>query len=395
MLKGHTILCDSNISWYHNRYSKHHLMSRFARGNEVFFANPAVDIRYYLKGSQLKQLKLFKRKVWIADEHLTVYTPLSLPHKEKSDIAINLDPFYSTWQLKRLVRHVDRKRLVFFAGNPWDLPLLEEMKSSACTVYHCSDNFPALFSGDFAKQVVERERKVISLADVVITVSDSLYEKCLRLNSNTFLVRHGVDERFFYKGNAGIDCPADLSGVKGPRIGYIGSVDQLIDYPLLMKVIPALKDCSFVFIGTVDGMYKDKLNELLKNKNCFYLGEKNWQELPQYLFNFDVCIIPWVQNDFVCGCPLKQVEYLAAGKQTVVTKIFFDKSLAPGIMLSGDEDAFIGNIKRALANLPDAALSEKLSGLVTGWGWDAKTEEYSNIIEKTIELKQRMKSNRS
>ena len=47
MIEGKLVICDSNVPWHGNRYSKHHLMSRLARHNDVVFMNPQMDALAY------------------------------------------------------------------------------------------------------------------------------------------------------------------------------------------------------------------------------------------------------------------------------------------------------------------------------------------------------------
>ncbi len=387
MLNNYTILCDSNIPWHHNRYSKHHLMSRFARHNEVYFINPSVAIDGFIKKKPINLLKLLKKKEKPENEQLTVFTPLSLPFRDRFEFAVNKDPGFITWQIKRLVFKKNRKRLVLFMGNPWNTALLEEFKGCACTVYHCSDNFPAFFSGGFAKRVEEKEKYVIKNVDLVVATSEILYEKCKALNENTVFIKHGVDERFFLKANLKA-CPDDMNHIKKPRIGYIGSIDKLIDYNLLKHIVSTQKKYNYVFIGTIDDNCRLQFNDILLNENCFYLGKKPWQQLPDYVQNFDVCIIPWITDEFVLsGSPLKLIEYLASGKMTVATKIALDQNIAPGVLFAKNYNEFVDCIDQAIEKSSVKSIAEKISSLVYNWGWQAKTEEYSLAIDNTIQKK--------
>ena len=63
-------------------------------------------------------------------------------------------------------------------------------------------------------------------------------------------------------------------------------------------------------------------NTTTRNKNIHYLGQKPYQELPDYLSGWDVALIPFQLNEstrFIS--PTKTPEYLAAGVPVVSTPI--------------------------------------------------------------------------
>jgi UDP-galactopyranose mutase len=62
--------------------------------------------------------------------------------------------------------------------------------------------------------------------------------------------------------------------------------------------------------------------DLPRRPNIHYLGGKKYEELPEYLAGWDVCLLPFAINEstrFIS--PTKTPEYLAAGKPVVSTPI--------------------------------------------------------------------------
>ena len=67
---------------------------------------------------------------------------------------------------------------------------------------------------------------------------------------------------------------------------------------------------------------KIREEELPRLPNIHYLGQKKYSELPQYLSQWDVAMLPFAQNAstrFIS--PTKTPEYLAAGKPVVSTPV--------------------------------------------------------------------------
>jgi len=384
-MENKVVLCDSNIAWHHNRYSKHHIMSRLAKKNKVIFVNPQVELFEYFKSNKYKLSKLLNRIERPKDESLDVFTPLAVPFRNKFDFVHKIDPWYFRRQLKQVLGNVDLRKLILFLGNPWNVSLLDYFKDCACTVYHCSDNFPAFFEAPFAEKVAKREEEMISRVDLVIAVSEPLMEKCFALNSNSYLLKHGVDEHFYIQRDGPLPVPDDLKELPSPIIGFVGSIDMTIDYTLTAQVLAENGDKNFAFVGPVDRRNERDFEALRRNKNLYYLGKKFWKDLPAYIQNFDLCIIPWAINDFTkrSRCPLKVVEYLASGK-FVVSTLAIDEALGPAVMQANRKREFSNLINEGLQKSKLTGKPLEISSLVKDWSWDNRVEELSRLIGRRL-----------
>lgn len=102
-------------------------------------------------------------------------------------------------------------------------------------------------------------------------------------------------------------------------IGYYGAVSHWFDWEKVCYVAKNLPQCDVVIIGAVTE-YRDKLEGY---ENIKLLGEKDYQELPEHLAYFDVCLIPFeTSTDLIKATnPVKFYEYLSAGKRVVATEI--------------------------------------------------------------------------
>lgn len=282
LITGYTILCDSNIPWSHNRYSKHHIMSRLAKKNRVIFVDPP-----RAPGIQVREfgLSALAGHIWRPEsEDLMVLTPTRLPWVSKFDFMVNTaDPRFFISQIKRALDRFDPRTLVLFLGNPWNTHLLSAFPDAACTLYHCSDNFPALFPGSFAERIREHEQEMLRKVDVVIAVNAILFKKCHAVNHDTVMLKHGVDERFYYDPQMTGVIPDDLTRIRKPIAGFIGSIDDTIDFTLMALILEKHKDVSFVFIGPVTVKSNNLLQQLQHHDNFHYLGVKKWINLPAYL----------------------------------------------------------------------------------------------------------------
>ncbi|MFH1684308.1 MAG: hypothetical protein ABIA67_05460 [Candidatus Margulisiibacteriota bacterium] len=381
MLKGKTVVCDSNINWDFNCYSKRHLMSQFAKTNNVYFVNPQVDLFKYLKRRKFSFFQRIRKT-----ENLAIFDALALPFRGKSEMIRRLDPLYFSWQIKKLLKGVSQKDLILFIGNPAKVFLLDVFKDCACSIYHCSDNFPALFSGGLKQKIAGWEAELIKRASLVIAVSGGLLEKCRKMNPNSFLVEHGVDDRFLRPSEASVPRSQELEKISPPRMGYVGCIDSNVDFELLEFAVKSHGDKSFVFIGPVQPKKEDDFVRLKKYSNFWHLGVKNWQVLPEYVKNFDLCLIPWRIDDFTrySSCPLKLREYIAAGKIVVSTAIPIEEGLKTAVKIARDKQEFSDLINIALSEAADPGRSQQISALARGCSWKDKAEEISGLVEKCL-----------
>jgi len=103
---------------------------------------------------------------------------------------------------------------------------------------------------------------------------------------------------------------------------------------------------SIVMIGP---LFRKSLSllKLNKNKNVSFLGEKTPSLIPQYLKYLDVCLIPYMRNEFTHNVSaIKLYEYLAMGKPVVST--FFSDELAgleTIIGIAEDKKQFLESIR--------------------------------------------------
>ena len=166
--------------------------------------------------------------------------------------------------------------------------------------------------------------------------------------------------------------------IKKPIIGYYGAIAEWFDVNLVKKLSEEFRTSSIVLIGRVNNSEVEEL--ATRSSNIYLLGEKNYEDLPEYLQEFDVCIIPFIINDLIkATSPVKAFEYMASGKPIVTTNIPELKPYNNEVYLSRSHKDFIANIKKALNENSDSKIKTRQ--------WVAKRntwEERGGILEKNI-----------
>lgn len=185
-------------------------------------------------------------------------------------------------------------------------------------LYYCYDEISAAnWAGKHGPRL---EKQFIQVCDAVVCSSEGLQTKLASQHPNVQVVKNGVDfKQFFHRLPLEMlpPIPGKTPGQK--VIGYLGSVDDRLDFALLESQFRRFSDALFVFVGRVQEVSIQQ--RLLAFPNVYLAGAFPATDLQGWVQQMDVCLIPFVKNKFTAGIyPLKINEYLAAGKSVVSTR---------------------------------------------------------------------------
>jgi len=149
--------------------------------------------------------------------------------------------------------------------------------------------------------------------------------------------------------------PLDLPAGK-PIIGYSGAIAPWVDWKLLSVAIRENPDMNFVFIGALFQLKKFPL----QSKNVFYLGLKNYYQLPAYLHHFDIGLIPFLQTEMTKGCnPIKLYEYYASGIRVLGTPLP-ELLIVPNINLESNPQLFSLHLRYLIEGI-DSSKAQRMA----------------------------------
>jgi len=191
-------------------------------------------------------------------------------------------------------------------------------------------------------------------ADLVFAVSHVLVEKVAEKRERVFLLTNGVDTDHFAKALKDIQLPSVFKRIKKPVIGYVGVLEDWIDFPLLKSIAATYPNYSIVLIGPAHPRVLEDVKELERFPNVFYLGKVPYETLPNYLRGIDLCIVPFKINNLTKAAnPIKVYEYLASGKRIVSSAVPEIEKLKV-VKTANDTDEFISQISESLCEPPDS-----------------------------------------
>jgi len=277
-----------------------------------------------------------------------------------------------------LIKKYSIKEHVYFVEFPMWYNLVKDLKD----LYNQPIIFDVLdeFSGfkNVHKDIAEYEKKMLSISDAVISSSSLLCNKVKDSGKNCFLVRNGTEYRHFSK----LIENDLLKEVKKPIIGYYGAISDWFDTELIEYAAKIHPDWSFVLIGHTFGA---DIKSLKKMKNVYFLGEKPYEELPKYLYWFDVCLIPFKNVPLIQSTnPVKFYEYISAGKPVVSTAMKELESFSDIAYIAKDKDDFVSKIEVALKEGKNSELIKKRKQVALENDWTRRVDEIDKIISKSF-----------
>lgn len=253
-------------------------------------------------------------------------------------------------------------------------------------VYFKYDNYAGYFSDSTTRQGEsdDNEMRLLDRADLVFVTSQGLYDMHREYEHKLHLVPNGVDYDHFadIALNSDIQEPPDLANIPKPRIGYVGVVNEKVDFQLLTSICRSHRDWSIVLIGpekTRQPEFRKHLKEFTEQPNAYLLGQKEGREVPNYMKGLDVCLMCYLVNDWTYyGYPLKMHEYLAVGRPTVATNLPAIREFSHVIPIAKSTEEWIAAIEEGLSGRDGITSSQRQSV--------AKENSWSNRVDLSLHL---------
>ncbi len=387
MIKGQDIVCISTSDWDRPWGSKQQLMLRLSTSNRVLYVEyQASFLHFCFLPFLFLRIKKPKNRLTKINENLFIFTPYPyLPFGYYFRAINKINQGIILRSLRKILKKIGFSNPILWIYPPCAIDLVGKL-SEKLTLYHCLADFPNEKKNFLrSKTIFSMEKELVEKSDIVLTLTESLYEKYVDRNTNICLFPSAVDDNLFSSFlSVNADEPEDIANLKRPRIGLVGYLDgRILDIDLLCDIADERPEWSLVLIGP-KFRYPYRLSPLAKRRNVYFLGEKKNAQIPMYIKSLDVCMIPYVTNEFTNNVsPLKLYEYLALGKPVVSTKIADLERFKGVIRVSGSKKDFIENISLCLEE-KDIQLVNKRQDLAKENSWDERLQTVSQLIDKSL-----------
>lgn len=171
--------------------------------------------------------------------------------------------------------------------------------------------------------------------------------------------------------------PADLGALPTPRLGFVGSLEDRLDWPLLERVARAFPEGSVALIGreptpAPDSDWYRWYQRVIALPNVHRLGWKTQDEIGAYNAAFDVCLIPYdVGHPFNrAACPTKIMDYMATSRPVVATALPECRLYGHLFDVAEDAPGFVEAVRRVVAAGSDDGRARARWDAARAWTWE-------------------------
>ena len=389
MIEGRDIVCVTFGAWDDMVETPQQLMTRLAERNRVLFVDQPVAPLDFLHGmrppgAMVRKLDQWRKGLRHVSENIWVGEPPPVLPLRTNPVSNRINTAVLRRWLSRQVRTLGFKDPIYWSFQPW-FPNLSRDIDASLRVYYCVDDFAAApYWWNPKSGVRVREAQCCREADIVICTGQKLVEARKELNPNTHFIAEGADVDLFATALAPETIvPPELAVLPGKVIGYAGLINWRIDVDLMVYLAERHPEWSFALIGPVKE--DENLARLTGLPNVHLFGRKTVPELPPYLKAMDVCLIPYVLNDYTHHIfPLKLYEYMAAGKPIVSTDMAEMRAYEGAEMAIGrSHEDFHDKVVEALAHdSPERAAARRRTA--AQHSWEHRIEEISALLEPAL-----------
>jgi len=303
-------------------------------------------------------------------------------------LKLNLDIFYFTqiFIIKQLLKKLKSKNIILWITHSYDTSRFIGKFNEKLICYDLCDDYNTFQpkKSMWGKIVRKNDDIITQSANIIFVVSKMLYKSKKIVNHNVYLMPNGVDMNYFTNSKGNSNNSMELASMQHPIIGYVGIISDRINFDILEYIAVNKTEWSIAIIGPIEKVVFDKVNSLKDHSNIFFLGEKPHLELPYYLNEMDVCIIPHLSNEKTMNMdPIKLHEYLAIGKPVISTPIGGVERFTDVVEVAETKAVFLNCIEFAIKN-DNEQLVMKRTVVASNNSWNKRVEEIRLIIENNI-----------
>ena len=351
-----SVIMLSPFPWNGPWHTLHYFATQLSRRMPVVYVEPSPSWDPRVPGFKVGPL-LRGRRIVARSDRLCVVTPQRLPLERFEPLHQASERSYLEVIHDACATYGVRRPLcwaTYYQGVVRHLQLLE----AEHYVYHCLDYF------DHPEEASLAER-----ADIVFAVSRPLKERQRARNPRVFLVPNGVAMDWLTPGT--VAAPTnDLA--RRRTLGFVGTLNRNVDFGLLLATARRFPDATLRIIGSVvsklSPAQQNVLETLKSLPNVQMLGFRPPQELFAHIAKYDVCLLPFLDNEWISHSdPIKFYQYLALGKPVVTTPVPAALRYRELCYVASSHAAFLASIEAALGESDGQWALRKRVAAVHDW----------------------------
>lgn len=373
-----SILSLSTSDWAYPYWtSRQFLMFQLARRARVIYASDRPEVR---KALQRWLFRLSASKAPFDPPDGVFLLSARWPRTFRFP---KLDRWFLQAYASRLQRHLDAgrpsKRVVYV----WNPSFLEVVKalSYEVLIYHPYDMFRH-FVGSPGK-VIQQEEDLCTLANAVVTPHREVAR--VLAHPNAHVMNNGVFLPAF-PHYASLNQPEFLSRFDRPLVGYVGAINDKIDFPLLLEVFEARPEWQLVIVGFAGaGNWKrsEPYERLCSLANVRFMEGVPIDRLAHVIAGFDVGIVPYSLSGWAqfSESPLKLYQYWAMGVPVVSTPLPNMEPISGALAVCRTAEDWQAGIEQQLASRTDASRAQ-LRARAEAHSWAVNADRVMSLISE-------------
>jgi len=321
------LMAESHLWDSPYQVGSHKYAALFARdGHQVFWLSPQRNLFGLLKHSLICDEKSVLRsyKIWKyggikVQDKIAIYSPMTLLPYRNSPVLSSKTVAKLSWKftapsLRRILRQWQFDSVdVIWLTEPASYYLVHLIPHRVL-IHRVFDDLNG--HKNVSKTTLLLQRQLIKMADVVFVTAQNLIEHVERIRRKSiYFLPNGVDFEHFAKQTS---LPYEYEKIPPPRIIYVGAIREWFDVKLLANAARSLPQYSFILIGDI----LIDISLIKELPNVFFLGPRDFSEIPAYIQHCQVGIIPFKVNRLTNSIhPIKLYEYFACGLPVVSVKL--------------------------------------------------------------------------
>lgn len=363
-----TIVVFTHIRWNAAHTRPRQLLSHLARHYKIIYVEEPVSA----VGSPYLEINYPAPGVTICRQHMV-------------GNAAGFD--YDRWALLRpwvadLVKGYNN--LIVWFYTPMALPVLEVLHPDLVIYDRMKES---AFSSEASPLLAERERSLSQMADLLMSGRQRPHGDGDDGDHDVYYFPDSVDTVHFEQALDRSNGHPSHAAIMGPRLGFYGVIDEWIDTMLIASIADAHPEWQIVLVGPLVNI---TVNELPQRANIHYLGTHSYRSLPQFLADWDVCLMPYLKGQSGKSITSTSLlEYMSAERPIVSTLIEDVNGLHEDIITVGrDANQFITACEQAL-KLPHADLdrmAKRMREIVAKTSWVATSDAIHELISTKMAM---------
>ncbi len=285
--------------------------------------------------------------------------------------------------LYKKIDEIDKPKYIYLFSTELSLTvkkMKQYIKKGYKIIYDYIDDLsPAISNAKrLPKNVEEKYNYAMSDTEncIVVVTADNIMDDVKKYRDEYVYSSNGVDINHFTNLNKKTKLSVEMQKIiklNKPIIGYYGALAVWFDYDLLKEFAKKRPDYEFVLIGVKYDEEYDKHN-IHELKNIHFIGSIDYNILPYYAKEFDVCTIPFLINEITqATSPLKLYEYMALGKPSVTTAMH-ECMKHESVLIGKNHDDFMDKLDEALKLTKDKKYLKLLEKEANENSWLKKCE---------------------